>query len=95
MELEYIHIKDFCSGHDIEEVFLFELKEYELIDLRVIDDQQFIYIEELPKVEKMVRLHRDLNINLEGIAAIYHLLDRTLKLQNEIQALKKQLNRQG
>lgn len=93
MEIEFIHIKDFCSGHDIEESFLFELHEYELIDLRSINNQKCIFIEELPKVEKMVRLHRDLNINLEGLGVIHHLLDRTIALQNEIQLLKNRLNR--
>ncbi len=95
MEVEYIHIKDFCSGHNIEEAFIFGLQEYELIELRSIDNQQFIYVEELPKVEKMVRLHLDLHINLEGIEAIYHLLERTLQLQNEIRTLKNRLKRQG
>ena len=94
MEVEYIHIKDFCSGHNIEEAFIFGLQEYELIELKVIDDQQFIYIEELSKVEKMLRLHHDLHINLDGIAAIYHLLERTLQLQSEIHILQKRLKRQ-
>lgn len=95
MEVEYIHIKDFCSVYNIEEAFLFQLQEFELIDLSYIDDKQLIYIEELPKVEKLVRLHRDLNINPEGLEVIYHLLERTKTLQNEIQMLKKRLNRQG
>ncbi len=93
MEIEFTYIKDFCSSHDIEESFIFELHEYELIDLGSVNNQQCIFIEELPKVEKMVRLHRDLNINLEGLGAIYHLLDRTIALQNEVQLLKKRLNR--
>jgi len=95
MEVQYIHIKDFCSGHNIEEAFIIGLQEYKLIELSLIGDKQFIYIEELPKVEKMVRLHRDLHINLEGIEAIHHLLERTMELQNEIQTLKKQLGRYG
>ena len=94
MELDYILIKDFCSSHDIEEAFILRLKEYELIELKSIENKQVIYVEELPKVEKMVRLHHDLHINLEGIEAIHHLLERTLQLQNEIHSLKKRLNRE-
>ncbi len=93
MEVEFIHIKDFCSSHDIKEAFIFQLQEYELIALKVIDDQQFIYIEELPKVEKMVRLHQDLQINIDGIEAIYYLLERTQQMNAELQMLRKKLNR--
>lgn len=95
METEFIYIQDFCTSHNITESFILELQEYELVELRLVDDQQCIYIEELPKVEKLVRLHRDLDINLEGLEAIYHLLEKTIQLQNEIHILKKRLNRYG
>lgn len=95
METEFIYIQDFCSSHNITESFILELQEYELVELKLVDDQQCIYIEELPKVEKLVRLHRDLDINLEGLEAIYHLLEKTMQLQNEIHILKKRLNRYG
>ncbi len=93
MEVEYIHIKDFCTGHNIEETFIVRLQEYELIELKVIDDQQFIYIEELPKVEKMVRLHQDLKINIDGIEAIQYLLERTQQMSEELHTLRKRLRR--
>lgn len=95
METEFIYIEDFCSSHNITESFILELQEYQLVELKLVDDQQCIYIEELPKVEKFVRLHRDLDINLEGLEAIYHLLEKTMQLQNEIHILKKRLNRYG
>ncbi|NNE76386.1 MAG: hypothetical protein HKN31_04865 [Pricia sp.] len=93
MEVEYIHIKDFCNGYNIEESFLFRLQEYELIELQVINDQQFIYIEELPKVEKMVRLHQDLKINIDGLEAIHYLLERTQQMHEELLVLRRRLRR--
>lgn len=93
METEFIYIEDFCNSHNITETFILELQEYELVDLKLVDDQQCIYVEELPKVEKLVRLHRDLDINLEGLEAIHHLLEKTIQLQNEIHTLKKRLSR--
>lgn len=93
MEVQYIHIKDFCSSHDIEEAFLFELHEYELVELQIMNDQQVIYIEELPKVEKLVRLHQDLKINIDGIEAIHYLLERTQQMNDELQTLRKRLKR--
>ncbi len=93
MGTELIHITDFCLSHQIEESFIIELKTYELVKLEIMDNQLYMQVEELPKVEKMVRLHHDLEINIEGIQAIYHLLERTQKMQDEIRLLKNQLKR--
>lgn len=93
MDTEYIRIDDFCRSYEIEESFIFKLQEFELLTLRIIDEEKYMYVEELPKVEKLVRLHHDLNINLEGIGAIHFLLERTILMQEEIQMLKKRLQR--
>ncbi len=36
-------------------------------------------------------MHYDLNINLEGIDAIYHLLNRVSALQQELETVKNRL----
>jgi hypothetical protein len=43
---------------------------------------------ELQKLEQIIRLHYDLDINLEGIDAIAHLAERIKMMQNEITGLK-------
>ncbi len=40
---------------------------------------------------QFVRLHTELNINLEGLEAISHLLQKILGMQNEMTALKNKL----
>jgi hypothetical protein len=45
----------------------------------------------LQKLEKMVRLHHDLDINIAGIEAIAHLLERLEYLQDEMRTLKNRL----
>jgi hypothetical protein len=47
--------------------------------------------EELSKAEKIVRLYKDLDINLEGIEVINQLLYRIEILQGEIISLKNRL----
>jgi predicted enzyme involved in methoxymalonyl-ACP biosynthesis len=69
-----------------------ELYEYGLVDVIVKEDIRYIPIQQLPKAEKMLRLHSDLNINLEGIAVITRLLNRMEKMQNEITQLKNKLD---
>ncbi|MGB3151033.1 MAG: chaperone modulator CbpM [Maribacter sp.] len=93
METHLIHLTDFCKSHKIEKTFILELQTYDLVSLQVRDKEQFIVLEELPKVEKLIRLYQDLNINREGIEAIYHLLERTQKMQSQIWALQQKLKR--
>jgi|TARA_R110000868_G_scaffold54610_1_gene170553 chaperone modulatory protein CbpM len=93
MDTQLIQLNDFCSGHEIEVSFVTELHNYDIIEIKIIDNNQFITIEELPKVEKMIRLHQDLQINIEGLEAINQLLQRNIALQNEIRLLRQKINR--
>lgn len=89
----YITIKDFCASHEIEESFIFSLGEYELVTLEVKEEEYFIRQEELPKLEKMIRLSQELGINIEGLEAVYHLLERVEQMQDEVNQLKNKLRR--
>ena len=49
----------------------------------------FIYpLDEMQKLEKFVRLHYDLDINLEGLETINHLLEKIEEMQREILKLR-------
>ncbi|AIY13851.1 MULTISPECIES: chaperone modulator CbpM [Cellulophaga] len=93
MDTQLIHLNDFCTSYEIEITFITELYNYDIIELKSVDDHQFIPLEELPKVEKMVRLHQDLNINIEGLEAVHQLLERNSAMQEELRLLKQKLNR--
>ena len=41
----------------------------------------------------MIRLHYELDINIEGIDAISHLLQRVDQLQDELRIMKNRLSR--
>ncbi|MBA3648061.1 MAG: chaperone modulator CbpM [Chitinophagales bacterium] len=90
---DLIRADQFCSNHQIDLSFITSLQKYELITATVQDGSIFIPAEELKKLEKMVRLHYDLAINIEGIEAITHLLKRVENLQQEIMHLKNCLLR--
>jgi hypothetical protein len=92
MDQEYILITDFCASHNIETHFVLELYEYGLVDVVVMEYMHYLPIQQLPKAEKILRLHSDLDINLEGIAVITRLLNRMEKMQNEIIRLKNKLD---
>jgi hypothetical protein len=48
-------------------------------------------LSELPNVERYSRMYYDLSINMEGIDAIRHLLERMEEMKQEMDSLRKQL----
>ncbi|WP_416442420.1 chaperone modulator CbpM [Leeuwenhoekiella sp. A16] len=88
-----IKVSTFCNSHGIATSLLDSLVEYELVHIEVIESEPYLAQEELPKVEKLIRLHQDMGINPEGIQAIDHLLNRVIDLQKEVHNLKSRLNR--
>ncbi|MDC6389595.1 chaperone modulator CbpM [Maribacter sp. PR1] len=89
----FIYIEEFCTIHNIETSLVHQLVEFEILTLKKTDNKEVIELEELPKLEKMVRLHQELEINPQGLQAIHHLLEQVNKLQEEILALRRKLNR--
>ena len=90
-EENLIPANEFCLHHNIEVSFIDSLKEYGLVEFTVIDDAPFVTIIQLTELEKLVRLHYELDINLEGIDAIIHLLKKLQGMQDEIIILKNKL----
>jgi len=90
-KLNLIGIKEFCANHNIEISFIHSLHETGLIKVITIKETCFIDVEQLPQLEKIILFYFELNINLEGIESITHLLDRVNLMQAEIIALRNRL----
>lgn len=92
MENDHLISTDqFCKQHNIELSFISLLYENGLIEITTVEQTSFIPEDRLPELEKLIRLHYQLDINLEGIEAITHLLQRIEVLQEEMRKLKSRL----
>jgi chaperone modulatory protein CbpM len=91
METEFITITEYCVNYNIEPDFINLLEESGIITLTVINTEKYIRITQLNELERYIHFHYDLQINVEGIDAIRHLLQKVNLMQEEIQSLKKQL----
>ncbi len=89
---QLIPLEIFCVHHEIDFSFINHLEQYGLIEVVKIKETGFIPESRVSELEKLVRLHHELDINLEGIEAITHLLQRVKDLQQEIIALKNRLS---
>ncbi len=86
-----IALNEFCINHNIEISFISSLKQTGLIEITAIEETEFIDADQLRQLEKFIRFYYELNINLEGIETITHLLERINLLQHEIIALRNKL----
>lgn len=88
---DLVAVEEFCACHDIEISFISSLQQNGLIEITTIEQTRFIQIDQLPEVEKFVRLHYELDINIEGIETISNMLNRMRCMQEEITILRNQL----
>ncbi len=91
MEQHLITLNDFCVYHQAEHTFVTSLHDAGLVEVTVIDKTTYIPESQLQRLERILRLHQELEINLPGIEAIFHLLDIMEQLQNDRQSLINRL----
>jgi uncharacterized small protein (DUF1192 family) len=92
METEQlIPILEFARHYGIEVSFIDSLREVGLIEIITVGDTQYVHEDRISDMERMIRLHYGLEINLEGVDAVSRLLERIDLLQREIAALKNRL----
>jgi chaperone modulatory protein CbpM len=82
---------EFCTYYQIELSFIHSLQDYGLIEVVREADDEFIPENQLGALERMIRMHYELDINLEGIDAISHLLERVEEMQHEMTRLQNRL----
>ncbi|MFL0354207.1 chaperone modulator CbpM [Xanthomarina sp. GH4-25] len=87
-----IPIQDFCSIYKVPETFIASLYEYELIEITTTENTQSVSVTQIKNIEKLIRFHFEMDINLEGIHAISNLLDKVETLQEEIKKLHNKID---
>jgi len=90
-QTDMIVLDEFCTSHQVEVSFVRTLEEHGLIETIIVNETLYIQENELPKLEQILRLHQELNINSEGVDAIINLLKRIENMQNEITVLRNKL----
>ncbi|AVR44980.1 MerR family transcriptional regulator [Christiangramia fulva] len=86
-----IPAKEICIRYKVERQFVSTLFESGIIEIVKIEETEYIPDEQLGEFERMIRLSRDLEINMEGLEAIHHLLRQIEKLQKDNRRLRNRL----
>jgi chaperone modulatory protein CbpM len=86
-----ILINQLCTYYQVEMSLFAELHDFGIIEILSIEDSYFIHEDKISVVEKVVRIQKDLNINLEGVDTVLNLLDKINNLQTELNTVKNRL----
>jgi len=88
---DLILAEDFCNNHQVTFSFIHSLQQIGLVEITSIEHNNYISQSEMKRLEQLIRMHFDLEINLEGIDAIMHLLERVQSLQAELALTRSRL----
>lgn len=92
MDENFIAIRQLCNHYELEVSFFEALHEEGLITLTYKKNSYYLPPEFILQVEKMIRIHKELNINIEGIDVVFNLLQKMESLQNEMIQIRNKLS---
>ncbi|WP_028891854.1 chaperone modulator CbpM [Tenacibaculum sp. 47A_GOM-205m] len=88
---ELISVQKVIIHHNLDEHFIESIESFQLIEFVVKGSDRYLYTEQLPTLEKIIRLYYDLEVNMEGIDVINNMLDRMDHMHKTIQQLENKL----
>ena len=91
MSKEKITYRECVQIYQVEEVFLDALHSSGLIEVVVEEEDRYIEYDYLQEIEQYVRWYYDLEINIEGIEALHHMLQQVRELQSDVERLRSEL----
>tara|TARA_R110002126_G_scaffold74398_7_gene185567 strand:+ start:73 stop:369 length:297 start_codon:yes stop_codon:yes gene_type:complete len=86
-----IPIDVLCVHYQVNDSFFKNLVSTGLLDLHIVEEVTYVHQDSLHEIEKIMRLHQELELNLEGVDVVLNLLQKINDLQNEIVVLKNRL----
>ncbi|MGZ3938241.1 MAG: chaperone modulator CbpM [Flavisolibacter sp.] len=91
MEEQLVPAQEFCSHHHVELNFIYSLRDYGLIDVISNEGNDYLSADKLNEPEKIIRLHYDLEVNVEGIDVILNLLKQLDDAEHRLNELNNRL----
>ena len=89
--IQHSSIAQRIEYYPIELSSLYHLNESGIIKILTIEETEYIHHDELPELERIIRIQQDLNISFEAMDIVINLLEKIKELQSENDALKIRL----
>ena len=91
MSKEKITYRQCVQIYQVEETFLDALHSSGLIEVVMEEEDRYIEYDYLQEIEQFVRWYYELEINIEGIEALHHMLQQVHELQSDVEKLRNEL----
>jgi len=89
--IQHATIAQIIEYYPIEINSLYRLNESGIIKILTIEEIEYIHHEELPELERIIRIQQELNINFEAMDIVLNLIEKIKELQLENNVLKIRL----
>ncbi len=85
-----LSLEELCEVCHITTEFINTLMEYEIIHPKEAQQTEWLFdLDELKRIQRALRLQRDLEVNLAGIAVVLDLLDELEELREQVELMHK------
>jgi MerR family transcriptional regulator/heat shock protein HspR len=91
---DIVDIAEICRRLGIQPVELEAMEEEGLITLAAVRDEKALPSDQLDRLEMILRLQRDLNINLAGIDVILEMRGKMIQMRKEVDDILDFIRRQ-
>jgi hypothetical protein len=89
--IQHATIAQIIEYYPIKINSLYRLNESGIIKILTIEEIEYIHHEELPELERIIRIQQELNINFEAMDIVLNLIEKIKELQLENNVLKIRL----
>lgn len=91
---EPITLEELCEACQISKDFLYHLIEYQIIRPHGQSQDEWIFdVAQLRRVQTALRLQRDLEVNLAGIAVVLDLLEEVNEMREQMKVIERHFTR--
>ena len=87
----WILLQTLSAHYQVELSFLTNLNDLGLIKIEIMEQSPCIHENQMHNLERMIRLHHELEVNPEGIDVVFNLLQKIEQLQNDLKATQNRL----
>lgn len=88
----YISLSHLCLHYQVAPSFFVHIEQQDLIRIQNYNGQEYIAIDDLQDIEKMVRLYHELNVHEHNMDIVFNLIKKIEQLQEELKDTKKRLS---
>ncbi|WP_413998798.1 chaperone modulator CbpM [Flavobacterium sp. W1B] len=87
----FIALNTLSTHYKMELSFFDNLNEIGLIEIQTFDQTQYVHQDSIYEIEKIIRMHQELDVNIEGIDVVFNLLQKIDTLKTELLLVRNRL----